>query len=110
KHNIDLYCQSNSWEEGKINAEYFIVPIINLLKEDDINYLLEQAVIQQEDNRYDQLSRTTDLMINLFDETINELPDTIKSWENFIAKKRDKNWKNIEELDQKIANYYSSPF
>ncbi|NEO73389.1 hypothetical protein [Moorena sp. SIO3H5] len=110
RHNIDLYCQSNSWEQGKINAKYFIVPIINLLKEDDINYLLEQAVIQQEDNRHDQLSRTTDLMINLFDETINELPDTIKSWENFIAKKRYKNWKNLEELDQKIANYYSSPF
>ncbi|NEO40072.1 MAG: hypothetical protein F6J90_28540 [Moorea sp. SIOASIH] len=109
RHNIDLYCKSKSWYQGEKNA-VLIERIIDLLKEEDINYLLEQAVIQQEMDRNDQLNGTTDTMINLFEKTINKFPNTINSWHNFIKKKRNRNWYDLEKLEQKIANYDSFPF
>lgn len=109
KHNINLYCQSTSYHQGRINA-VLIERIIDFLKEEDINDLLEGAVIQQEDNQYDQLIDTTDTLIYVFDQTIANFPKTIKSWKNFIEKKRDRHWNNIEKLEEKIANYDSSLF
>ncbi len=110
RQNIDVFTRSGSWYNAQNNALYYLQPVINFLKADDVNYLLEKAVTDQEKDRYDQLKDCTPVMVEVFKVTINKFPETLATWKTFLEKKRDRDWDGIEDLAQLITARDESHF
>ena len=104
RESIDTFCRSRNWQAGRKNANTLIYPIVDLLKEEYVNYLLEQAVVQQKEDKYDQLLDCTYIMIRVFEQTIDKFPKTIEYWKYFLEKKRHRNWGEIEQLEQLVKS------
>ena len=102
KTNIDIFSRSSSFAEGRGNAYHFLIPIIPLLKSDDIQYLLKQAVECQRTYRINQLQDCSEHMEKVFRETIRKYPNTISDWRIFYESIKD-SWGSTEELGDLIT-------
>ena len=104
KINIDIFIDSGSYSSGRKNAEEHIRPIIPIMTDDDIKYLLEQ--ILEEQRKKGQLRDCIFILKELFQETINTYPDTFHLWRKFYESIIDKDVLcEIEELKQMIDNF-----
>ncbi|MDY7007775.1 MAG: hypothetical protein SWX82_28510 [Cyanobacteriota bacterium] len=104
KINIDIFIDSPSYASGRKNAEEHIRPIIPIMTDEDIKYLLDQIV--EEQRKKGQLIDCIFILKELFQETINIYPETLPFWENFYESIINKDsWSRIEELKQLIDNY-----
>ena len=107
KLNIDIFISSGSYASGRENAEKHIRPIIPIMTDEDIKYLLEQMVEAQ--RKKGQLIDCIFILKELFQETINTYPDTLPLWKNFYESIINKDvWSGIEELKQMIDNFPES--
>ncbi len=98
KKNIDIFSQSGSYSSGRENAENYIKPIIPLLNNQDIEYLIGKIV----ENKYnDQLIDCSPFMEEVFIETIEKFPKALPSWKNFIEEKK-KRWGNMENIEKLV--------
>ncbi|MGD1702314.1 hypothetical protein [Dapis sp. BLCC M229] len=100
KINIDIFIDSGSYQSGRENAEKHIRPIIQIMTDEDIKYLLEQ--ILEEQGKRCQLIDCQFVLKELFQETINTYPHTLSLWKNFYESL---DWLRKEELKQMIDNF-----
>lgn len=104
KLDIDIFIDSNSFKSGRENAERHIRPIIQIMTDEDIKYLLEQ--ILEEQRKKGQLRDCIFILKELFQKTINTYPDTLPLWKNFYVSIINKDvWSGIEELKEMIDNF-----
>ncbi|NEN90960.1 MAG: hypothetical protein F6K48_19420, partial [Okeania sp. SIO3H1] len=103
KRNINIFIDSPSYASGRQNAKENIRPMIPIMTDEDIKYLLEQIIEKQRGNC--QLIDCIFILKELFQETIYLYPETLPFWENFYESIIYKNaWSGIEELKQLIDN------
>ncbi|MEB3342695.1 hypothetical protein [Okeania sp.] len=106
KTNINKYICSGSWANSIKNAEKHIRPILQIMTDEDIKYLLNQTI--QEERTKGQLRVSTFILKELFQETINTYPDTLPLWKNFYESIDRDIWSGIEELKEMIDNFSES--
>ncbi|MGD1808611.1 hypothetical protein ACP6PL_24685 [Dapis sp. BLCC M126] len=105
--NMNIFTNSNSFKSGRENAERHIRPIVPIMTDEDIKYLLEQTVTNN------QLIDCIFILKELFQETINTYPDTLPLWKNFYESistiyKNQNAWSGKEELKEMIDNFPES--
>lgn len=104
KTNIDKFSKSSTFASGRDNAENYLKPIIQLLNESDIEYLISQ-IIENQTGAYDQLEDCASYMEEIFVETIDKYPKTIQLWKDFIMRKSAV-WQNMENLKNLVQEYH----
>lgn len=99
--NIKLFCSSSTFAYGRQNADFLILPIIEILNEDDIKLILQLSITEQ-CYGYDQLKDCTSCFQKIFQKTIGKYPSTLSDWKSFVEQKRERDWENFEELEKLV--------
>ncbi|MEM8720559.1 MAG: hypothetical protein AAGE84_14855 [Cyanobacteria bacterium P01_G01_bin.39] len=103
-YNIKVFCKSGRYDHATSYKKSLIIPVIEMMDEEQVRSILNLSISEQQNNTNDQLAYCTSCYKEIFQKTIDKYPDTLSDWVNFIEKKRERNWSNFEELEELVEN------